>query len=974
MALRTRDRIQMTALGVLIGLLAMAALVLMPARGGAAAMDSPVVFNQVMTNNPDICRPVDERYYDWLELLNTTGESVNLAGWRLFNRLDLRGAYVFGDVILSPGGALTVYCAEAPEDYAGDAIFTGFRLNSNGVSLILASPGERRMQVLEVPPMRPAYVYQRDAETGAYAVSDFFRSQAGEQMLEEDLTPAYRADSVYISELMPSNDTTLLDADGDFSDWLELYNGTDADVSLAGWSLSDDDMERRKWVFPDVTLGAGKYLVLFASGKDRTDPAGELHANFGLSAKGETVRLYTPEGAVSSWAEFEAVEKNISVYRDANGDIQYGTTASPGFPNTTKGAAQAKQAMYAPVTQNSQKLYINEIYCAGKGYDWVELVNSGSATVDLSGYGLSDNQRHPRQWQFPEGTKLRAGAYLVVYLTGAGGGTGLVNGLYCADFGLSADETVVLATPEGKRVDSVRLLDYRRNISYGRAKDKAKYRYFAEPTPGKKNASKSYTRQAHEVKFSKVGGVYKQSSVTVKLSAESGMTIYYTLDGSEPTSKSSVYKKPFTIKKNTLIKAVAWKKGALKSPTETHSYVVGATHTLRVLNIFGPEAQLVGSGGMLTTGKKASGNGVKVYAELYETNGTKLISQWCDMQVRGHGSRTEHAQKGFSLTARREYGDTRFRSKLFKNLPYTEYKSLFIRASGQDAEQTHMRDSILTSLAADTTVLYQETELCVVYVAGKYWGQYNIRERISPKMIAQHEGWDDPDDIILLEGSGKRLGGVQGKKDSFESMLAEVKKMDFTKNASVEKLAKVVDIENYLDYVAIEMYTANQDLNNVRCYCNPKKGGRWRWILADLDLSYQIDADSPSRWLKSGGVGTITTQDNTLFIQLMKNARTRDYFLKRMGQLLATTFSTENVATKIKARYNKLKPEMGKNCKRWNWTTKTWKRYCESMFKYSKTRPRKMIEYLQGAFKLTDKQTRKYFGDAMAKIVALEQD
>ena len=966
--LSAREKLLMAALGVALCLMAAAAMFALPVRGDAASIPTSVVINQVMTNNPDICRPVDEKYYDWLELINNSGDTVDLSGWRLSKRLDLRGAFVFGETLLPPGGTLTVYCVVPPEDYEGEETFSGFDLNSNGVTLILSAPGERAMQVLEVPPMRPAYVYQRDGETGEYAVSDFFQSMAGEQMLEEDLTPDFRADSVYINELMASNKTTLLDEDGDFSDWLELYNGTGADVNLGSWSLSDDDMERRKWVFPEVTLGAGEYLVLFASGKDRADPAGELHTGFGLSSKGETVRLYTPEGKVSSWVEFGAVKGDISVYRTEDGAIDTGARVTPGFPNTAEGASQAIEAMYTPLTKNGQKLYINEVYCAGKGYDWVELVNGGDAAVDLSGYGLSDNQHRPRKWQFPEGAKLKAGGYLVVYLTGESGSSGLVDGLYCANYGLSKDETVVLATPDGKRVDSVRLMDYRRNISYGRASGQKKYRYFATPTPGKKNSAKSYARQAHEVRFSKVGGVYKQGSLKLKLSAESGMAIFYTLDGTEPTSKSKRYTKPLTLKENTLIKAVAWQPDALKSPTETHSYVLGGSHNLRVLNIFGPAAKLVGSGGMMSTGKKAAGDGVKVYVEMYEPDGSKLISQFCDMQVRGHGSRVEHAQKGFSLTARRAYGDTRFRAKLFKNLPYTKYKSLFIRASGQDSAQTHMRDSILTSLAADTTVLYQETELCAVYIAGMYWGEYNMRERISPKMIAQHEGWDDPDDIVLLEGSGARMGGVQGKKTSFEKLMKQVKKMDFTKDASVDKLAKVVDIENYLDYVAIQIYTANQDLNNVRCYCNPKRGGRWRWILADLDLSYQVDADSPSRWLKSGGVGTITSQDNTLFIQLMRNAKTRSYFLKRMGQLLATTFSTENVSAKIKARYNKLKAEMPKNCKRWGWSTKTWKRYCQAMLSYAKSRPKKLIGYFKKAFRLSDKQVKNYFGEAMAKI------
>lgn len=962
------NALALAALAVGIAVMSAVAALLAPGTGSAAARPPAVLINQVMTNNPDLCLPVDERYYDWLELVNTGSEDVNLAGWRLTNRLDLRGACVFGDVVLpANGGSLTVYCDAEPEDHAGDEVFSGFRLNSNGLSLMLASPGEREIQVLEVPPMRPAHVYQRDGATGEYAVEAFFDSEAGREMLEEELTPDHRADSVYISELMPNNDTNLLDGDGDFSDWVELCNGTAEPVDLAGWSLSDDDMDRRRWVFPGVTLGAGEYLVVFASGKDRADPAGELHAGFRLASGGETLRLYTPQGEVSSWAEYGAAAKDVSIARNEDGALEAAASASPGFPNTSAGAKQALQAMYTPLTRNERGLYINEIFCAGKGFDWVEIHNAGGEAADLSGYGLSDTLHRPRKWQFPQGTVVKPGGYLVVYLTGDGGKSGIEGNRYYADFALSGGETAVLAEADGRRVDSVRLLDARRDLGYGRAKDKAKYRYFATPTPGKANSERSYARQAHEVKFSAVGGAYKQTSLSLKLSAESGMTIYYTLDGSEPTSKSKVYTGPLTLKECALVKAVAWKKDALKSPTVTYSYVLGASHSLRVVNIIGSKEKLIGSSGVLRTGDKTE---QQVYVEVYEPDGTRLISQSCGLKLSGHYSRVHFDQKGFSLRARKKYGEGKFHAALFRNRDYTEYDSLFMRASGEDANQTHMRDSILASLAADTSVYYQETELCAVYVNGRYWGEYNMRERVSPDSIAQFEGWDNPDDIVLLEGSGDKLYANQGSAKSFKSLMAKVRKMDLSKDSNVEKLREYVDVENYLEYVALQMYTANQDLNNVRCYCNPRKGGRWRWVLADLDLSYQVDANSIARWLKSGGVGSITAQDNTLFIRLMKNAKLRDYFLTRMGRLLATSFSAQNVTAKIRARYKLLKSEMALNCRRWGWSTSTWKKYCAAMVKYAQSRPTKLMGYFRKTLKLSDKQMKKYFGDAMAKAKA----
>ena len=556
---------------------------------------------------------------------------------------------------------------------------------------------------------------------------------------------------------------------------------------------------------------------------------------------------------------------------------------------------------------------------------------------------------HPRKWQFPEGSTLPAGGYALVYLTGPEGQTGASGGKYSANLALAPEETVTLARADGTVIDRVCLLDQHSGVSFGRADGQANYRYFAKPTPGAANSTPSYATCAAEVQFSLPGGAYEDEKIRLELTAEEGMDIYYTTDGSSPTPDSSVYRGPLEISENCIVQAVAWRQDAMPSPAVVHSFAVGKKHSMRVVFVVGNASKLTGSGGVLKTGSKTE---QQVLVQMYEPDGTRIINQKCGLKVAGHHSRINFDQKGFTLRARKKYGEGKFRAKLFSNRDYEEYDSLFLRASGQDAVQTHLRDSVLTSLAADTTVLYQETELCAVYVNGKYWGEYNMRERISKEMIAQYEGWDNPDDVTLREGAGANLSSV----------ISKVKKMDFTKDASVDKLRELVDVENYLDYVALQMYTANQDLNNVRCYCIPKAGGKWRWIIFDLDLSYQIDSNSPSRWLKSGGVGTITSQDNTLFIALMKNEKMKDYFLTRMGKLLSTTFSADNVVAKLRERCTALQTEMQLTCKRWKWSYDTWKRYCTRMAQYAQTRPGKMVEYLKDAFHLSDAQAEKYFG------------
>ncbi|MCH8047033.1 MAG: lamin tail domain-containing protein, partial [Planctomycetes bacterium] len=117
-----------------------------------------------------------------------------------------------------------------------------------------------------------------------------------------------------ISELMADNDGSLLDGDGNKSDWIEIYNDGDAALDLAGWKLADSI---ESWTFPARQLRAGEYLVVFASNQsvdDYVDPQGNLHTNFALSAGGEYLALLRPDGTVASefLPEFPAQLEDVS--------------------------------------------------------------------------------------------------------------------------------------------------------------------------------------------------------------------------------------------------------------------------------------------------------------------------------------------------------------------------------------------------------------------------------------------------------------------------------------------------------------------------------------------------------------------------------------------------------------------------------------------------------------------------------------
>ena len=936
------DWLRLFALSAVIALLAWAGAALRPPEAVQEA-PSPVVIDRVMTSNPSACFSVGGEYYDWVELLNVSGGEVSLAGWRLGDTVDQRGAFELGDVTLPVGGSLIVYCAPKPDGFDGSERFSGFGLSSNGEVLAL-SDGQRRLrQVLEVPAMAAAQVYER-GDDGAYRVVTF-ATMAAEGAV--DLRPPFNPDGVYINELMASNRTQLQDEDGDWPDWIELYNGSAGPVDLTGYALSDDDVNQRKWVFPALTMQPGEYLVVFASGKDRRE--GTLHTNFKLSATAEAVRLYDAGGRVVSWVEYDGLPKETSLSRLPDGSLTTEIAPTPGYENTEAGVRASRTL----VSRNSGDLCINEILANGEGSDWIELYNAADHSVDLTGVGLSDDTNHPRRWQFPEGAIIPAKGFVTVLLSGKGGQSGIQNGRYCADFGLAAGETAVLAEPDGTLVDKVTLFEQYRDVSYGRAEGQERYRFFAEPTPGAANTTPSYARKAADVTFSEPGGQHSDKRLSVALSAEPDVTIYYTTDGSDPTTSSRAYSGPIDLKDNAVVKAVAWQADVIPSDLCVRSYILGASHGVRLVSVSGDASKLDGKTGMLKTGVK--GEGSDAYVEVYEPDGTRVIGQKCLMKLAGHSSREHEGQKGFSLRAKKVYGASRFNYALFSNRDYTSYKSFVMRASGQDCKQTFMRDSVLSALAADTSVLYRETEVCVLYVNGRYWGAYNMRERICNDMIAQFHGWENPDDVEYKEGGGYT-------SQNYQEMLAWVRSHDLSKDDNVNALRGMMDIENYLEYVMLEMYVNNQDLGNVGFYRNPNADGLWRWALFDLDLSFQLAGDNVAPWLEGDSVGSITDQSNLLFRKLMNNAGLRDWFLRRMGQLLATTFSAENVTAKIQARYTLLEPEMAAECKRWGWTTATWKRYGQRMMRYAKNRPGDLVQYLTRDFKLTDAQAKDYFG------------
>ncbi len=142
------------------------------------------------------------------------------------------------------------------------------------------------------------------------------------------------AQSVYVNEFMALNNATITDVDGDYSDWIEIYNPGSATVNLNGWSLTDNREEPQKWLLPEIEIEANGYLVVFASGKNRSNPDQELHCNFKLSGSGEYFAF--ADSAGNPVTEFDPAfpeqQSDVS-YGYFDGDYIATTHPTPGAEN-----------------------------------------------------------------------------------------------------------------------------------------------------------------------------------------------------------------------------------------------------------------------------------------------------------------------------------------------------------------------------------------------------------------------------------------------------------------------------------------------------------------------------------------------------------------------------------------------------------------------------------------------------------------
>ncbi len=290
---------------------------------------------------------------------------------------------------------------------------------------------------------------------------------------------------LYINEIVASNSYSYKDSDGEYSDYIELYNDYSYDINLENYRLSDSIYEVEKWRFPNITIKSHEYLVIFASGKNKCQTSDKCHVNFKLSSDGETISLIDSTGNIISRVSYKDL-KNDYALSYVNGKYLM-TKPTPGKENSSE--------EIKPIDISKYKIRINEYLSHNKGAnynsngeysDWVELYNYGD-DISLQGIAITDEEKDLNKFILPD-KLLKKGEYLLIYLNG---GKEVENAI-SANFKLSDNDKKIIISGNGKIIDSVEIVPLEKNMSYGLKDDK--WLYFYTSTPGKENNTKGVER------------------------------------------------------------------------------------------------------------------------------------------------------------------------------------------------------------------------------------------------------------------------------------------------------------------------------------------------------------------------------------------------------------------------------------------------------------------------------------------------
>lgn len=320
-----------------------------PGRANAAARSlppfPPLWINEVQAHNVNGLADSAGDRDPWIELHNAGTETLDLSAYFLTDNFTNLTRWPFPPgTTLAPGAFLVVWAdGESAESRPGEP-HAGFRLDPTTGAVALA-----RIQGSPAAPAVLDYLEYEQLSAGR-SVGSHPDGEPRRRRQFVHVTPGAANNPeippilVRINELMPGNTRTLADpADGDFDDWFELHNAGPSAVDLSTYTLTDNLTNATQYAIPPGTiLPAGGYLLVWADEETgQNGPGRDLHANFRLSAGGEQLGLFAPDGSLVDGFAFEAVTNDVSLglFPDGGEPPRFEmATPTPRGPNSLVGA------------------------------------------------------------------------------------------------------------------------------------------------------------------------------------------------------------------------------------------------------------------------------------------------------------------------------------------------------------------------------------------------------------------------------------------------------------------------------------------------------------------------------------------------------------------------------------------------------------------------------------------------------------
>ena len=292
--------------------------------------DMGLYINEFMASNATTICDSFGSYSDWIELYNSTDTDMDISGFGISDNLSQPMKYRFPDgTTIAAKGYLVVFCS-GNEGMQNGELHAPFGLRSYGEDVVIANRAGRIID---------SYSFKnQETDVSMARIPD----GAGEFQSNSQPSPGYPntgagysafdaanrlpLGGVYISEFGGSTGSVA-------TDWVELHNSTGSAVSLAGYGLSNNPKNPAKWVFPDISIEPGEYLLLYATGSADKAQKKNLKLNFNISSTGEALFFFDPNGKLIDKLSAGRMRSGQSYGRDGSDNRFYYAEPTPGAQN-----------------------------------------------------------------------------------------------------------------------------------------------------------------------------------------------------------------------------------------------------------------------------------------------------------------------------------------------------------------------------------------------------------------------------------------------------------------------------------------------------------------------------------------------------------------------------------------------------------------------------------------------------------------